>query len=199
MVLGSALVIGSTFLIWFTFTATGFGSQDVKGIGNEEGALSMALGAIGLAAIVLVLGLILAIRGRGRGLAIGGAIVSVFLLFVGGYASFATEQAIVAFEAKEFGEAGGISESEAKRQLEEAFERNLFEATPGVGAYVAFGGAVLAMVGSIAGIAMGGRKAEVAYAPPPPPTGYAPPPPPVAPPTEGYPPPAGPPAAPPPQ
>ncbi len=195
MVLGAVAVIASAFLMWFTLTIAGVGEQEVKGVGGEGGSLVMALGAISLAAIVLILGLILAALGRGRGLAIAGLIVSLFLVFVGAYASFAPEGSIVAFEAREFGEELGISESEAKEVLQDAFDNGELSATAGIGAYVALAGAAIALISSIAGIATAGRKPAAAAPEYPQAPMAAAPPPPAAPPAA---PPAGPPAPPPP-
>lgn len=173
MILGAVLVGVSVFLEWFTITFEGLGSQSVKGVGNDEGtALTMALGALGLAFVVLVLGVILAALGRGRGLAIAGVVLSVILLIVTAYAAFAPEASIVAFEAREFGEGLGISESEAKSVLEQAFEQDQLTATSGIGTYVALGGSVVALLASILGIARGRRREAV----PPPPPAYEQPP-----------------------
>jgi hypothetical protein len=203
MVLGAVVVIASAFLVWFTLTLAGAGEQEFKGVGNEAGSLVMALGAIGLAVVVLILGLILAARGRGRGLAIAGLILSLLLVFVGAYASFATESAIVQFEAQEFGE---FSQAEAKVVLQEAFDNGEISAEVGVGSYVALAGAALALISSIAGIATAGRKPAAATAYPaapmaaagPPPAAPPMAPPAAAPPPEAPPPPPGPPPAPPP-
>ncbi|MEX2459234.1 MAG: hypothetical protein WD770_09640 [Actinomycetota bacterium] len=184
--MGTLLVIISTFLVWFTFTVRGTSEQAVKGVANDDGTvLVMAVSAVTLATAVLVLGLILAIRGRGRGLAIAGLVVSLILLVITGYAAFAPEAAIVALEAKEIGEGLGVSESEAKRLLEEAFDTGRYSATAGVGSFLAFAGSLLALGASIAGIATGGRKPEAVVAPPAPgafPPAAPPPPPPSAPP-----------------
>jgi hypothetical protein len=186
MLVGGAVFIVSNFLTWFTFKSAG-GEQEIKGIGNEgAGSLVMAIGGSAFAVVVLILGLILAIRGRGRGLAIAGLVLALFPLIVGAYVSFAPEGAIVTFESKQAGENLGISESEAKAALQNAFDSGELEATAGVGAYVALAGAAIAFIASIAGIVTGGRKPEALIAPPAPgaafPPAASPPPPPAAPP-----------------
>jgi disulfide bond formation protein DsbB len=178
------LVIVSAFLVWLTLHGAGGAEEQFKGVGNDAGSLTMALGAIAFAIVVAILGLILAIRGRGRGLAIAGLVLAVFPLIVGAYASFAPEGAIVTFESKTSADDLGISQAEAKARIQAEFDSGRVSATAGMGAYLALAGSALALVASIAGIATAGRKPEVAAAPPlaasvdP---GYPPPPPPPPP------------------
>jgi hypothetical protein len=195
LILGGALGVVSAFLDWFDVTNLGGATDAVKGTDT-----AMGLGTIAFAAVALILGIVLAVRGRGRGVAIAGLVISIILLIVSGYASFATEEAIVSFESGTIADdSPGITENQVKVFLETGFADGSLSAKASVGAYVALAGSVIALLASIAGIVMGGRKPEVAYAPPPPSTGSMPPPPPATPPAGGYPPPAGPPGAPPPQ
>jgi hypothetical protein len=196
LLIGAILVVVSGFLTWFTLSAGG-AEEQIKGVGNENGALVMALGAMAFAVVAAILGLILTLRGRGRGLAIAGLVLMVFPLIVGLYASFAPEGAIVAFEAKATGENLGISEAEAKAALQNAFDTGGVSATAGIGAYLALAGSAIGLVSSVIGIATAGRKPEQEGLPPAPayPAGDVPPPPPAppAPPMAPPPPPAAPP------
>jgi len=192
---GVLLGVLAVFLTWFEFTIQTLGTEDLKG--ND---LSVGVGFLIFTAPVLVLGVILAVLGRGRGLAIAGLVLSVLLLIVAGMAAFAPESAIVSFEADRAGENIGISASEAEVQLEEGFAAGTLSATAAAGAYLAFVGALVMVAGSIMGIAQAGRPKAPAYQPPyqQPAPGQGPyppqaPPPGAPPPGQGPYPPAGPP------
>ena len=192
MTVGAALGVLSAFLPWFEYTIVNVSVEDLKGTD-----LSMGVGFLIFSVPVLILGIILAVRGRGRGLAIAGIVLAVLLLIVGGYASFAPEPALIAFESDRVGELLGISQSEAKAQLEAEFDQGLLAATSGVGAYLALVSSLLMLVASIVGTARGGGRPELPYQQPYPGQGPYPPqaPPPGAPPPgQGpYPPPGQPP------
>jgi hypothetical protein len=158
---GAFLGAVSGFLTWFEFTIQTVGTENLKGTD-----LSIGVGFLFLSALVLILAIILAALGRGRGLAIATLVISVLLLILAGMAAFAPESAIASVEADRAGENVGISESEAKVQLEQGFAAGTLSATAAAGAYLALVGALVMVAGSIMGIAQAGRPKAPSYQPP---------------------------------
>ena len=171
---GSILAIAGVLLDWHVLSGQG-GGKTFKGTDTSAG-----LGTIGLAGVAAIFGIVLLVRGArtgGRGSSITAVVLTAIALLASAYSAFAPQEAITQFEANDVSETIGVSESEAKALLEQAFDAGTLEATAEVGTYVSAGGSLLALIGGVLGImyARERRRAQAA-GPPEASTPYTPPP-----------------------
>ena len=154
---GAALVLIGALLDWWRFTEPA--NEDVlKGTEIAE-----ILGSLLITGVVVLLAIIMWIRGArpewgGRGFAIAALVVSLIPVFLVLYSTFAPEDAFAQFAAEEVAEELGLSEEVAEGAIETGLEIGPLEVGAEPGTYIASLGAVLILVGSIMGIARGGRR-----------------------------------------
>jgi hypothetical protein len=197
--IGGILVLVSSFPIWGRVSATAGGQHsDVKasGVVLIAGIVILAIGV-----------LMVAIRSRGARIALAViAIIGGILAILASVAYVGSKDTILNTVADKIGDEQGIDHKTAEQQFKQALDSGQIKVETGLGAYLALGGGVLALVGGIVGLRKGRSAAPAAasyeYAGGTAtgfPTGAAAPPavPPAAPPPSG-PPPSAPPAGPPP-
>jgi hypothetical protein len=189
MLVGGLAAVGAVFLEWYAPADPQPGEEKLTGLQTLSGLSVLVLGGI-----IALLGIVHLVRGRGRALAVAGLILGILLTAVGAYTSFLPESAIVKVDSDRIARSNDVSDEELgefKSFLEEAFDSGLLSIKPGIGAYVALGGGLIALVGGLVGAASRRRApaALAAY-----PTAAYPPegPPPSAPPPAAYPPPEAP-------
>ena len=162
------------FLAWFDLSSAG-GTVAIKG--NE---FSVGIGASAIGVFTAISGVIILLRGPETGAkawSVTVIVLAAILTIVGGASSFAPETALTQYAASDVGETLGISETEAKAALENAFEAGTLSATAKVGSYLVLAGALGALGGGIAGVGFAKRRRASMSAPPPAPAPPAPPPP----------------------
>ena len=174
---GSALAIVGVFLEWHVLSGSR-GSESFNGIDTTAG-----IGTLGLAAVAAIFGIILLVRGArtgGRGSSITAVVLLAIALLASAYSAFAPEAAITQFEANDISETFGVSATEAKLLLEQAFANGSLQASAEIGTYVSTGGSLIGLIGGILGILFARKRRQgVATSPPAATTPYAPPPPPA--------------------
>ncbi|HEY7282213.1 MAG TPA: hypothetical protein VID47_11535 [Actinomycetota bacterium] len=195
--IGGLLVLVSSFPIWGRVAeANGPRHTDVK-----------ASGIVLIAGIViLVIGVLLVVmRSRGARIALAVlAIIGGILAILASVAYVGSKDTIINTVADKAADEQGVPHKPVEEQLKQAVDAGTITVSTGLGAYLALGGGVLALIGGIVGLRKGRTSATAPVA-----AGYggtatgfpaaAPPPavPPTAPPPTG-PPPSAPPAGPPP-
>lgn len=161
VIVGSILAVVGTVMDWWTLSGPVFPSDRTEAGTNY----TAGIGVLFVAIVMVVLGIIMWLRGNGgggRGLAIGILIAALFGFFAAAYSAFAPEDAIKQFEAEDVSEDLGISKTQAELELENAFATGQMEAKAELGTYLATAGTGLALIGSIIGIVVGGRRRDPA-------------------------------------
>jgi hypothetical protein len=146
---GAALMFAGCFLKWFQLIGEGH-SLGVKCTDLDTGD--------GQAIVpVLVIGITLTMIARarktgGRAWSITVLVLASLLLFMPAQAVLAPEASFTDWAAGHYAEVNGVSKRAAAAMIEEAFHSGSVRATPGIEAFVALVGSVLAAGGAILGI-----------------------------------------------
>ena len=151
MLVGGLAAVGAVFLEWYTPADPQPGEEKLTGLQTLSGLSVLVLGGI-----IVLLGIVHLVRGRGRGLAVAGLILGILVTAAGAYTSFLPESAFLKVDADRIAKSNDVSDEELgefKSFLEEAFDSGLLNIKPGIGAYVALGGGLIALVGGLLGAA----------------------------------------------
>lgn len=146
---GSVAALVGTLLVWFELSdATS--SETLKGI-----ELSPGLGAAALAAVGIIMGVVLFVRGGktgGKGSSVTTVVLMAFVLIIAAYSSFAPGDSLASLAAEDVGELYGISSELAEQAINDAVDSGALEVGAGIGAYLSAIGSLLALAGGIMGI-----------------------------------------------
>lgn len=187
LLLGAALVAVGVFLDWWSFSSPASEDFVPKGID-----ISQIVGVLAFTVVVAILGIVMLVRGGGdgggRGWAIAALIVTLFPFIIVVYSTAAASDAFAAFAAEDVGEEFGVTEEVAEAGIKQGLEQGNVEVGAEIGTYLATAGTLLMVIGSIMGIASGG-KARSGYTGAAPAGGYGPNYPPQQAPPQQYPPP----------
>ena len=154
VLIGGVVGLASIFLSWFEFSGQGIGTQPLKGTD-----LAMGIGTGVFAALLVLFGIIMLARGRGRGLAITSIVFAALVVIIGIYAAFAPEAAITSFESSSVGDQIGVSKVQAEALLEQGFDSGILAAKSQIGSYLALAGGALGLVASILATRAGKKAA----------------------------------------
>ena len=155
---GAVVVFVGSFLHWFTVTAA-TGSSEVRGVDLPIGS-----GIDFLVVLVAAFGVVMLVRARktgGRAWSIVALFFAAFVLILTAEATPAPESSITSWGAISLAEAWDISESHARKILEQGFANGDVNATSSLGAYLSFAGAILATGAAILGIVWAKRFRRV--------------------------------------
>jgi hypothetical protein len=161
--IGGLLVAVAGVLTWFQLTGVE-GTVAIKG--ND---FSVGIGTSAIGVISAIAGIIIWFRGPATGAkawAITVIVLGASIVLIGGGSTFTPETALTNYAAGDVGETLGISETEAKAALENAFETGTLSATAEIGSVLVLGGGLLALVGGIAGVSFAKRRRAAAMPPP---------------------------------